>query len=839
MTTSDNDSTNNSASTNEPTKVTTFPKPHGAQAEASQADSPTSELAEVVELSSWRDATHDSEASESEDDQLPAPAGNPDAVSGPVEPAPEEPPAPMDPEIVAEQEYVDMLFGRLDNQVAQAQERLREVQLRVDPSNPDPEDLVRRETEYHGLNATLDQLNIAQLGLVFGRIDVESDPKLGPADNPLPDQPGMERRYIGRMGMDAREDNYRTLLLDWRAPMARPFYLATTAQPEGVHVRRHIRTKGRTVVGIDDEVMVAGTADVAGGAAGDAGAGVAGEQALLHALNQARTQHMSSIVETIQREQDDIIRDPTRGVMVVEGGPGTGKTAVALHRVAYLLYTWREQLEKTGVLIIGPNRTFLDYISRVLPELGETGVVLATVGTLYPGITGDAEESLITREIKGSEEMVHILTEAVKARQTVPTEPVELRIEGVTLTIDQPMIAKARTRARRSRQPHNKAQEVFLDAALDGLVQHYAHVIGADPLEGKNLLSEADVAQLREELAANPQVLATLREYWPLIDPVELVATLLSDEEVLAQAASAYDEETMDALYRAPGSPFTPADVALIDETAFIIGLSHEDEDDEATWRRRVEEAQDALDTLESSSSTDLDDGFDAEVLSAQDVIDAESLALRHQDSDHLTTAARAAADHQWTYGHVIVDEAQELTPMEWRMIMRRSPNRWMTVVGDTAQTSSPAGVEDWHDAFEPYVKNRVRYHGLSINYRTPKPVADIAAEVLALIDPDATPAVALRDSELPVRFLPADTDPDSVVADLQASYPGTLVTAITPANVVSVKGLEYDHVVLTGVEEIIESSPNGVRDLYVAITRATQSLTIIGAPAWREYTLL
>ncbi|MDO5512852.1 UvrD-helicase domain-containing protein, partial [Corynebacterium sp.] len=289
-------------------------------------------------------------------------------------------------EIAHEQDYVDDLFARLDAEVTAANERLRQVQLEVDPANPDADALIRRETEYHGLNSKLDRLNLAQLGLVFGRIDID-DPGTEP-ENPVPGQPELDRRYIGRMGLDVREEGYRTLLLDWRVPMARPFYLATTAQPEGVHLRRHIRTTGRKVTGIDDEWL-------SGPSAGDSREGVGGESALFQAMQAARTGHMKSIVETIQREQDLIIRDDTRGVMVVEGGPGTGKTAVALHRVAYLLYTAREQLSKSGVLIVGPNSTFLDYISRVLPELGETGVVLSTIGDLYPGVSGSAPESLL------------------------------------------------------------------------------------------------------------------------------------------------------------------------------------------------------------------------------------------------------------------------------------------------------------------------------------------------------------------------------------------------------------------------------------------------------------
>src|SRR5699024_2794865 len=264
--------------------------------------------------------------------------------------------------IAAEQTYVDMLFDRLDKEVEEANQRLNEVQADVDPANPDADALVRRETEYHLLQGKLDRLNLAQLGLVFGRIDVDA-----PGDNPTPhaqprreteyhlrqvkldrlnlaqlallfgrtdvdapgDNPteeGLDRRYIGRMGLDAREDNYRTLLLDWRAPMARPFYLATTAQPEDVAMRRHIRTQGRTVTDITDEVL---NRERTSAFVEEDDTTITSETALHQAMDRARTSHMNSIVETIQREQDEIIRDERRGVMVVDGGPGTGKTAVA------------------------------------------------------------------------------------------------------------------------------------------------------------------------------------------------------------------------------------------------------------------------------------------------------------------------------------------------------------------------------------------------------------------------------------------------------------------------------------------------------------------------------
>jgi len=438
-------------------------------------------------------------------------------------------------DIAVEQAYVDELFARIDADVVAANERLRDVMLRVDRATPDPEALVEREVEYHALNDKLDTLTVAQLGLVFGRITLDSE------------QGDDDVRYIGRMGIDAPEDHYRTLLLDWRAPMARPFYIATTANPEGVTERRHIRTTGRTVVDIHDERLV-------GDASDESASDVVSESALLRALNAARTAHMGNIVETIQREQDDIIRDPERGVMVVEGGPGTGKTAVALHRVAYLLYTWRDVLARSGVLIVGPNRAFLDYISRVLPELGETGVVLTTVGEMYPGVTPVGTDSLLAREVKGSAEMVHILRAAVQAYQTVPAEPVPLFVDGLTLHLPPAMVTTARGRARRSGLPHNQARAIFRDQALDLLAHAMADMIGADPLGGTNLLSSGDIAQLHEDLADEFAVDTALDELWPELTPQNVLEELLESPERISIAAADYDEETQSALYREDGA---------------------------------------------------------------------------------------------------------------------------------------------------------------------------------------------------------------------------------------------------------------------------------------------
>lgn len=723
--------------------------------------------------------------------------------------------------LTEEQAHVDILFRHLEQEVDAARSKLAQVQADVDPDNPDSDALVRRETEYHALNAKLDQFGVAEVGLVFGRIDIADDEP----ENPVPGQAGLDRRYVGRMGIDDRQDHYRTLLLDWRAPQARPFYLATTAHPEGVEVRRNIRMRGREVEAVDDEVLSGDAAD-----AGDANVG--SEAALRRAMNAARTGHMRSIVETIQREQDEIIRDPTRGVMVVQGGPGTGKTAVALHRVAYLLYTWREQLSRTGVLIVGPNDTFLEYISRVLPELGETGVVLSTVDRLVPGFVPQvpaSAEPLASREVKGSAEMAVILKRAVQNYQTVPKEPVELDIDGVAVAATPAMVKAARTRARRSRKPHNQAQAVFAEELTQSLAEALAERIGADPLGGANLLSPADVDQLHDDLASHSQVRSLIDAHFPRLSPAEVLDDLLTDRARVAAAAGDYDDYTQEALYREPGSAFTPSDTALIDELGVLIGLvdpQEEREREESEWQRQVEDAAGALDILASSESTDNDDDqFEAEILSAADVIDAETLASRQRVADTRSTAQRAREDQTWAYGHVIVDEAQELSPMEWRMIFRRCPARWMTLVGDTAQTSAPAGTDDWSAALEPFVGGRFKLHELTVNYRTPEEIMGYADRVLARIGGKEAASISIRSTGVPVKFFAAGTD----VAHVRSLLDARSCAVITPGNVADMKGLEFDHVIVVDPEKIVEASPQGWQDLYVAVTRATQTLSVIG----------
>ena len=460
--------------------------------------------------------------------------------------------------------------------------------------------------------------------------------------------------------------------------------------------------------------------------------------------------------------------------------------------------------------------------------------MISTLDNLVPGFTPTADaaaEPFAAREVKGSIEMVTILKRTVQRYQLVPDEPEQIDVDGVTIEATPAMIKAARTRARRSRQPHNRAQLVFAEHLTQSLAAALAQRIGEDPLGGANLLSAADVDQLHDDLADHPQVRDLIDHCFPVLSPRQVLDALLTSREQISQVAGDYDDYTQNALFREPGSAHVPSDTALIDELATLLGLTDPEEvreREEAEWRRQVEEAEDALDILASSEATDNDDDqFEAEILSAADVIDAETLASRQQVRDIRSTAQRAAEDQTWAFGHVIVDEAQELSPMEWRMVFRRCPSKWMTLVGDTAQTSAPAGTDDWAAALEPFVGERYRLHRLTVNYRTPTEIMSYAEDVLRKIGADQAAPTSIRSTGIPVTCLPAGTDP--AVARAQLDERSCVI--ITAENAAQVKGLEFDHVIVVDPRKIVEASPQGWQDLYVAVTRATQSLTVFGDP--------
>jgi DNA helicase IV len=751
-----------------------------------------------------------------------------------------------DEDIAAEQQYVSLLYDRLDTLRARASTRLAQA-LRATGGTHQARS--ERDAAAGTYTELLTRYDAAENGLCFGRLDLAEGS----------DESGEVKRYIGRLGIVDDTADYRALLVDWRAPAARPFYLATAAAPDGVRRRRHIRTRLRKVVDVSDEVLDLAAADPG------RSDGVTGEAALLAALNASRTGRMADIVETIQAEQDRIIRSPHAGVLVVQGGAGTGKTAVALHRAAYLLYTYREQLARRGVLIVGPNATFLRYIGQVLPSLGETSALLGTVAELLPGVVAARSEPAEVAAIKGRAVMADVVAAAVRDRQELRAEPLEIVLDGETLRLDREACRRARERARRSRRPHNQARAVFAREVVAALARQVVDRLGADLRVGRSLLEPADVEQIRQELRADARVRAVIDRLWPVLTPQRLLDDLFSAPRRLAAAASRLPAAERELLLREPGGGWTPADVPLLDEAAELLGG-----DDRAAAARaarerlvRIAEAQGVLDIIAGSAAHEIDDG--AEALLAYDLIDSERLADRQREVDDRTAAERAAADRTWAFGHVIVDEAQELSPMAWRMLMRRCPSRSMTIVGDVAQTGDLAGTSSWQRVLEPYVGDRWRLEELTVNYRMPAEIMAVAADVLAALEPPMDPPRSVRETGVPPwreQVAPADLgDRVAEVAAAEAAAVGdgrlavlvpasrleevraAVARAIPAAGVTDdpdlenpvvvltvrrAKGLEFDSVLVVDPERIITESPRGYNDLYVALTRATQRLGVL-----------
>jgi DNA helicase IV len=760
-------------------------------------------------------------------------------------------PGQVEDGIEYERAYVRMLYERLDARRAETARRLSDVLH--DETVGTPQALTERDAAAAMYTDRLAGLRAAEHGLAFGRLDAEDG----------------ERRYVGRLGLLDEDNDYEPLLMDWRAPAARPFYTATAASPEGIRRRRHLRTRRRDVIAVDDEVL-----DLDDATAASQSSGLTSEAALLAAVDARRTGRMGDIVATIQSEQDAIIRSKPSGVLVVQGGPGTGKTAVALHRAAYLLYTHRDRLARRGVLVVGPNPTFLSYIGQVLPSLGETSVVLGTVAQLHPGLDARRTEPAVTAAVKGRAVMAAVVAAAVRDRQQVPRRPVEMVVEGQQVRLDRDIAHAARTRARRSRKPHNEARRIFRKEALRLLAEQVARTLTGPG--GRNLLDAGDLADIRDELAESPRLGRELDALWPILSPEQLLTDLFADRRRLNSVARRLPAGDRDLLHRpAPADDvaadlrWTPADVPLLDEAAELLGDdgSEAAAREAAALREEVLYAQGVLDVL------DLEEDLDPELLRATDVVDADRLAERQAVRRYDSTADRAAADREWTYGHVIVDEAQELTPMAWRLVMRSCPSRSMTIVGDIAQTGDLAGAGSWDEVLAPFVERRWRLEQLTVNYRTPAEIADVADDVLAAIEPGLTPPRSVRSTGVPPRAVPARAEQlEDTVAKVLAEETGAvgdgrtavlvpsgrldglrarllgvggsggigsdgagshgvevdLTAPVVVLPVSAAKGLEFDAVVVVEPAELLAESPRGQGDLYVALTRATQRLAVV-----------
>ena len=761
-------------------------------------------------------------------------------------------------ELEQEQAYVSMLYRRLDTLRERAQAQLERA-LRHDGGG-NVQARVDRDAFVSRHSDRLAQLAAAEDGLCFGRLDRADGSHL----------------YIGRLGL--LDEDREPLLVDWRAPAAQPFYRATWAAPDGVVRRRHLRTRGRAVLGIEDDVL-----DLEGLSEAERN-GLSGEAALLAALTASRTGRMTDIVATIQAEQDRIIRSDLPGVLVVQGGPGTGKTAVALHRAAFLLYTHRQRLARRGVLVVGPNPTFLRYIEQVLPSLGETDVLLSTVGELFPGVTATAHEPLAVAAVKGDPRMIEVLAAAIADRQRVPDGDVVVEVGGQRLRLDPATCEAARERALATGDPHNQARSRFRAELVEALSDQLVAALTRDlpevdlpedddllvDLFPDERLLDPDRDEIRAELAGHPAVRSALERLWPRLTPQRLVGDLLASAERLAAAGAALDPAERDLLLRpAPASgdsaiAWTPADVPLLDEAAVLLG-------DDGARARRAEARQAEQDRAELAYAREVLAGSTigdaARYTPDTSALDPSVLAGRwRSQGPEVSLADRARQDRGWVFGHVIVDEAQELSAMAWRMLMRRSPSRSMTVVGDMAQTGAPWGPGTWAAALDPHAAGRWRVEELTVNYRTPAEIMAVTADVLASMGGGQEPPRSVRDAGADPWHLRLDPDelaaglPAVVAAeaaavgdgklallvpagrteelagllgpDLEAATtrqgPSVLDAPIAVLAVPEAKGLEFDAVLVVDPATILAGGPHGANDLYVALTRATARLGVV-----------
>lgn len=719
---------------------------------------------------------------------------------------------------------IDVLYARLDVLRERAADDLQDVRRTQQTGTHQ----ARSERDAY---ATLYEDRLAQLRAVeerlcFGRLDL--------AD--------AEHRYIGRIGL-ADEDQQR-LLVDWRAEAALPFYQATAAHSLDVIRRRHILTRHRRVTSIEDEVF---DLDALPEALSDS---LAGEGALMAAVKAQRTGRMGDIVATIQAEQDAIIRSPLSGVLVVEGGPGTGKTAVALHRAAYLMYGHRERLARSGVLVIGPSPVFLRYIEQVLPSLGETGVVLLTPGRLLPGLDASRHDGPLAAALKGDIRMAQAIERAVRDRQRVPTGPIRLNIDGREVTLTPNMARSARDKARRTGRPHNQARTTFVKDLLSQLAGQLANRLGGmDPSDRDDLVLD---------LRGSKDVRREINLLWMPLTPQRVVSRLLADPDRLRHAAPWLSGDDVAALLRPVDAEFTVEDVPLLDEAAELLGEDDAAASAEAALaaREREAEARYAREVMSMTGAAGMIGGS---------AVTAERLAASFADhGSDLTLAERAAADRAWTYGHVVVDEAQELSAMMWRAIGRRNPTRSMTVVGDLGQTHASAGARSWKQVLAPLVGDRWRHEALTVSYRTPGRIMRLAGQVVSGLHVTVPRSVREGDwppveievagpDELAAGVIRAVTEQQNqaggrigvlAVAD---RVPG-LLAAVTEAfgaervgggwvaldreiGVLAVqesKGLEFDCVVVVEPAEVIAAGVRGRNDLYVAMTRPTQQLHLV-----------
>ena len=711
----------------------------------------------------------------------------------------------LEHELAIEQAHVDLVYKHLAKaaksarKVASTGRKIYRSDRQTWAREEDRTAMFERDAFTFQAARRLAELDAEHEGLVFGRLDHTDG----------------EIRYIGRLGV--RDDDYEPLVIDWRARAAEPFYRATASDPMEVVRRRVLRCRNDIVVGIEDDLLDGNS---------DTELAIIGEGSLMAALKRARGPQMRDIVATIQAEQDEAIRAEYAGVTTISGGPGTGKTVVALHRAAYLLYTNRRRFERGGILVVGPSALFMNYIERVLPSLGEDSVTLRPIGGVAVDsldLVASHTDSAAAAAVKGSPRMLPVLKKLVNLPMLGTDQPaLRVTVKGEALSLSAAQLGRIRTDVL-SRHRLNKGREAAEAAVLAALTSQVPEELGLEPEVVHELITDSAAYQM------------FLLAWWPFLEAVDVLRRL-ADPRVVAQVSGslldAGEQAELAASFSDAG--WSVADVALLDELVEILGPVPEDV-----------EAEPLMFLDDSSEMTEV-------------VTTADRLSRgREIDPD---------AEPHDTFAHVLVDEAQDLSPMQWRMLRRRGPQASWTIVGDLAQSSWPSLEESRKAMSEIGGSAPHRTFRLSTNYRSPAEVFDLAARVVRRSYPEADLPDAVRSTGFEPVVLEASADDlaaqlDTQLAALAGQVEGTigviappsLLDTLAAADLPAVraasgrvsfvlpldaKGLEYDGVVVVAPDEIVAESPGGVRVLYVALTRPTQRLVTIdvdGPGAWRE----
>ncbi|CAM5227581.1 MULTISPECIES: HelD family protein [Streptomyces] len=742
-----------------------------------------------------------------------------------------------DREISVEQEHLDRVYQRLEEKIHEAEFLMHDAAKRGQVGTPGA--LAERDAQVFRAGIHLNRLNNEFEDFLFGRIDLllGKDGKKGPdgaytAVEPAegavrPDNTAdiAETLHIGRIGV--LDEDYSPLVIDWRAPAAAPFYRATPVEPGRVVRRRVIRSKGRRVLGVEDDLMRPElTAFLDGGELP-----VIGDGALMAALGQARGHTMRDIVSSIQAEQDLVIRAPAASITYVEGGPGTGKTAVALHRAAYLLYQDRRRYAG-GILIVSPTPLLVAYTEGVLPSLGEEGqVAIRAIGSLVDGVQATLYDSPAVARAKGSYRMLKVLRKAARGalelgpaapadateQDTVAGPPGRLRVVafGRRLELEADELERVRRTALGGTAPVNllrpRARKLLLDALWDRSGAAARHT---DPELAAELRSSFD-----EDITSEDSFITFLDAWWPELTPKAVLAAMADEKRLSRWARRILNPGEVRKVARSlRRDGYSVHDIAMLDELQAILG---------APARPRRKRELDPLDQL-----TGLE----------------ELMPVREESQ---WERAERLAQERTEYAHVIVDEAQDLTPMQWRMVGRRGRHATWTVVGDPAQ-SSWSDPDEAAEARDEALGTRPRRRfQLTVNYRNPAEIAELAARVLALAMPGSEAPSAVRSTGVEPRFtVVRDALEKTVRAEaerLLGLVDGTvgvvvamnrreearrwlagLGDRVVALGSLEAKGLEYDATVVVSPAEIADESPAGLRVLYVALTRATQQLTVV-----------